>query len=121
MNNKIGEKEKLVFQRIGEGLRRKDSHVRFGKMMSSPGLKAKGRVFAFYWKRSMVFRLGEEFDPHRFGLARTTLLNPFKTKGPLKGWYVVDNREQHLWRRLAGRALKHTMERVPAQKRKRPG
>ncbi len=82
--------------------------VERGKMMSSPGLKCNGKVFAFHCKDGMGFRLGQGFDPVAFGLENPKLLNPFKTKGPLKGWYIVDEDQIEKWERLAKLALNFT-------------
>jgi hypothetical protein len=80
-----------------------------GKMMSSPGLKYKDKVFAFYYKETMGFRLGPEFNPEEFGLSGARPLSPFKFKPPLKGWYLVDRYESNSWETLASMALKYTM------------
>lgn len=82
--------------------------VFLGKMMSSPGLKCKDRVFAFYNKGEMGFKLGPEFDPSTFGLKNARPLNPFKTKPPLKGWYVVSADEYSFWGILTTMALEYT-------------
>ncbi|NNF20849.1 MAG: hypothetical protein HKN67_02820 [Saprospiraceae bacterium] len=80
-----------------------------GKMMSSPGLKYNNKIFAFYHKETMGFRLGPDFKPGSFGLMNAKPLSPFKTKPPLKGWYVVDHNESNLWEDLTELALEFTM------------
>ena len=82
--------------------------VILGKMMSSPGLKYRNKVFAFYHKEEMGFRLGPKFDPVKFGLLNAKPLNPFKTKPPLKGWFVISAEESKLWEPLAEMALDFT-------------
>ncbi len=96
------------FERIVAQFTAMESNVHPGKMMSAPGLKYKDKVFAFLAKDGMGFRLGREFDPVAFGLINAKPLNPFKTKGPLKGWYVVDADEIDQWESLAARALAFT-------------
>lgn len=79
-----------------------------GPMMSSPGLKFNNKVFAFYHKNTMGFRLGPQFDPVAFGLVNPQPLSPFKTKPPLKGWYIIDEVESNTWKELAELALDFT-------------
>lgn len=67
--------------------------IETGTMMSSPGLQFKGKNFMFMWEHRMVFRLGRDFDPASEGIHHYELLNPFKTKPPLKDWFVLT--EQH--------------------------
>jgi hypothetical protein len=78
-------------------------------MMSSPGLKYNNKVFAFYHKGNMGFRLGPQFSPPQHGIKFAKPLSPFKTKPPLKGWYVIDQIEKDLWPVLAEMALEFTM------------
>lgn len=95
--------DRLVAQFTGA-----DTDVHLGKMMSAPGLKFKDKVFAFHAKEGMGFRLGAAFDPDTFGLKEAAPLNPFKTKGPLKGWFVINTNEIGHWEELAGQALAFT-------------
>jgi hypothetical protein len=77
-------KEEKFFNSIVSSYLKKDKKISSGKMMSSPALKFNSKVFAFFYENQMCFRLGEEFDPKSFGVKKVKLLNPFKTKGPLK-------------------------------------
>lgn len=81
------------------------AEVILGKMMSSPGLKYNNRVFAFFHKEQMTFKLGDDFDPASWGLTDVGPLSPFKTKPPLKGWLVVGSLHQDQWPTLAELAL----------------
>lgn len=72
-----------------------------GKMMSSPGVKYNNKVFVFYFKKDMVFRLGDEFSPLTNNIKNPRLLNPFKNKPPLKGWYVIDFEQKDKWENLS--------------------
>ncbi len=99
---------KSEFERIVATLTADDSNVSLGKMMSSPGLKYGDKVFAFQAKEAMGFRLGPDFDPIAFERAELEPLNPFKTKGPLKGWFVVDESGSAAWEELANMALVFT-------------
>jgi hypothetical protein len=84
--------------------------VILGKMMSSPGLKYRDKVFAFFHKGEMGFRLGPEFDPVKFGVLNAKPLSPFKTKPPLKGWYLVAAEESNSWDILAEMAMDFTVK-----------
>ena len=82
--------------------------VHLGKMMSSPGLKVNNKVFAFYHKETMGFRLGKNFDAPKYGLKTARWLSPFKTKPPLKAWYIIDFSEADFWEELASMAMEFT-------------
>ncbi|MEQ9220019.1 MAG: hypothetical protein RLO17_18335 [Cyclobacteriaceae bacterium] len=82
--------------------------VETGNMMSSPGLKYNNKVFAFFYKKKMGFRLGPNFDTQKWGLKNPEPLSPFKTKPPLKGWLMIDQNEMDLWEPLAEMALTFT-------------
>ncbi|MEM7349086.1 MAG: hypothetical protein AAF485_33065 [Chloroflexota bacterium] len=97
-----------VFEQIVEVLLATQEGVTLGKMMSSPGLKYDNKVFAFYHKETMCFRLGKAFDPHEMGSKTAQFLSPFKNKPPMKAWFVIDATEQDLWFPLAERALLFT-------------
>lgn len=76
-----------------------------GKMMSSEGITYKTKVFAFYYKDAMVFKLGKGYDPSTIGIEEWEWLNPFKKKPPLKGWFIIKDAYQDRWTELAGIAL----------------
>ena len=94
-----------VYLGIVERLSSENPDVFPGKMMSSPGLKYKGKVFVFFHKPEMGFRLGPDFDPDVSGLETIRLLSPFKTKAPLKGWFLIGESESERWEQLAEQAL----------------
>ena len=79
-------------------------------MMSSPALKYNDKVFAFFYNRQMCFRLRQNFDPKILKIKKFKLLNPFKTKGPLKGWYVIAKAESGKWKTLTQKALEFTKQ-----------
>ena len=72
-----------------------------GKMMSSPGVKYNNKVFVFYLKKEMIFRLGDEFSPLAYNIKNPRLLDPFKNKPPLKGWFIVDFNQKDRWEELS--------------------
>ncbi len=98
----------ILFNQIAEKFTSQDDGVILGKMMSSPGLKVNDKVFAFYGKGGMGFRLGGDFDIEKFGITTAKPLSPFKTKPPLKGWYIIEETESNLWETLAEMALQFT-------------
>lgn len=95
----------LQFNRIVDEMTEQLPDVSAGPMMSSPGIKYKGKVFAFFMKDEMGFRLGKETDPNELGITAWKPLNPFKNKGPLPGWFVVSNTHSDRWEDLATYAL----------------
>ena len=97
--------EKRLYE-IAENLMKKESNVTLGKMMSSPGIKYKNKVFAFYYNKEMVFKLGKEFDPASFKIEKFSYLSPFKNKPPMMAWFVITLEDEDKWEALAGEALK---------------
>jgi hypothetical protein len=97
--------EKNFFS-IGEKLSEENNNVSIGKMMSSPGIKYKDRVFAFYYKGQMVFKLGRDFDLPSIGISEFSLLSPFRTKPPLADWFEIPSEYKDRWEELARIALK---------------
>jgi hypothetical protein len=85
-----------------------DQDVNLGKMMSSPGLKYKDKVFAFYHKETMGFRLGPNFNSDKIGLKNAKPLSPFKKKPPLKGWFIIEQYESDTREMLAEMSLEYT-------------
>ena len=96
-----------TFETIADEISRRHDHVERGKMMSSPGIKYKDKVFAFFWKDAMVFKLGKNFDPDSVGLEEWEHLNPFKNKGPMRAWYVVPEMQRDHWLELTRLALEY--------------
>ena len=83
----------------------KKNGVAKGKMMSSPALKCKGKVFAFYHNEEMGFKLGKEFEPKEHGLKDWSYLSPFKNKPPMKAWFMIPYSEKAHWESLTSLAL----------------
>lgn len=83
----------------------KNKGVAPGKMMSSTAIQCKGKVFSFYHKNKMTFKLGKDFDPDAYGLHGWAYLSPFKNKPPMTGWIVVPFEEKEHWEALADLAL----------------
>lgn len=96
------------FERIVVAFTAADSNVTLGRMMSAPGLKFGDKVFAFLAKEGMGFRLGRDFDPADYSDTELEPLNPFKTKGPLKGWFTIRPEQSGQWEEFARRALTFT-------------
>ncbi len=104
------DKEEKLFFEIAEDLANNNDDVSIGKMMSSPGIKFKTKVFAFYYNKEMVFKLGKEFDPAIFEIEKFSFLSPFKNKPPMKGWFQITWEDNGRWEALAEEALKTMKE-----------
>nr|WP_299386053.1 hypothetical protein [Allomuricauda sp.] len=93
------------FLDIRAGLCLKEADVTEGKMMSSPAIHYRKKVFAFFSKQDkMVFKLGSDYPIKELDL-KCSEFNPFKNKGPLKGWFEVDHQYRDSWEKLARIAL----------------
>jgi hypothetical protein len=102
----LGEdKEEQRFRSIAALLTSENSAITLGKMMSEPALHYQGKVFAFYYSKKMVFRLGRDFQPESFDIQHYSLLAPFKTKPPMVDWFEIPFDEQHRWEELSRYAL----------------
>ncbi|MCE7734832.1 MAG: hypothetical protein GPJ54_08155 [Candidatus Heimdallarchaeota archaeon] len=99
------ENEKLVFNDITAKLCQSNRDIGEGKMMSSPGINYKNKVFAFYHDKEMIFKLGKGYDIESEGVYAYKFLNPFKNKPPMKGWFVVSATEVENWQKLADIAM----------------
>ncbi|WP_339711062.1 hypothetical protein [uncultured Kriegella sp.] len=82
-----------------------DPEVTEGKMMSSPAIHYKNKVFAFFSRRNtMVFKLGKNYPLQELDVPLHEF-NPFKKRGPLLGWYEVKYTDHHKWMALTSKAL----------------
>jgi hypothetical protein len=106
------DKEEKLFREITGVLAGSEADVEEGRMMSSPGIKYRNKVFAFYHNREMIFKLGRDFDPGADGIKNFNILSPFKNKAPLYDWFHIPYTESHKWHDLARVAL----ERMKGQK-----
>lgn len=98
------EEERETFEQIVDRLGQEEG-VTPGRMMSSPGIKYKNKVFAFYWNQEMTFKLGKDFQPETFQLKSYQWLSPFKNKPPMKAWFQIPYTEHEKWEGLAHHAL----------------
>ncbi|MDA3952458.1 MAG: hypothetical protein PF485_02355 [Bacteroidales bacterium] len=99
------EKERVFYNELVEKIISNFKGTYEGKMMSSPGVKFNNKVFVFYFKKDMVFRLGDEFSPLAFAIKNPRLLDPFKNKPPLKGWFVIGYDQKDRWEELSDLAF----------------
>ncbi len=90
-----------VFNGILQEITRDYPHVHLGNMMRSPALALENKVFAFYHRQSMVFKLDEHALFYKEKFSGAGYLSPFKNKPPMKGWVVVPADYQHHWKSLA--------------------
>jgi len=95
------------FEDIGARLIDEGEHIAFGKMMSAPAITYKGKVIAFYRKKSgaMAFRVGKDFDVSEQNIPGAGELNPFKNRPAMKGWLNVDDEGNDHWGQLVRHAL----------------
>ncbi len=98
-------KSETRFFEIANILSGEDSHISTGKMMSSPGIKYKTKVIAFYHQDEMVIRLGKGTDLEALGIKNPKFLNPFKHKPPMTGWVCFSYDDHERWEEFARIAL----------------
>ncbi|MEX0314117.1 MAG: hypothetical protein AB3N18_08065 [Allomuricauda sp.] len=93
------------FMEIREQFCIKYPEVTEGKMMSSPAIHYKSKVFAFFSrKQKMVFKLGKGYPLNELDV-EISEFNPFKNKKPLSGWYEVEYKYHKNWEGLTQLAL----------------
>ena len=95
----------IIFNDLTNKLSSKYENVEPGKMMSSPGITYKSKVFAFFYNDKMVFRLGRNFNIEKAAVSEYELLSPFKNKPPMADWFVISATDQQKWELLAEAAL----------------
>jgi len=98
------------FHAVAAQLISENGAITFGNMMSAPALQWQGKVFAFYYGKQMVFRLGRAFVPEQHGIAHYHLLSPFKTKPPMVDWFEIPFTDHQRWEELARLALIRLLE-----------
>ena len=98
------ESENRFFE-IANILSGEDKKITIGNMMSSPGIKYKNKVIAFYHKDEMVFRVGKEADLAELGITKPKFLSPFKSKPPMTGWICLGYGERSKWDKISRFAL----------------
>ena len=96
-----------IFNRIAEKLAAEEG-VSLGKMMHSPAIKVQGKVFAFFHKGAMIFKLDQQTDLFMAKFPGSGYLSPFKNKPPMKGWLNVPAEFSDNWENLAFEAMKTT-------------
>lgn len=77
------------FIQIRKAFLEKNNNAQEAKMMHAPGIGYNKKVFLFYFKDTMIFKLGKEFVPESEGITNWEYLNPFKNKAPMKAWFVI--------------------------------
>lgn len=85
---KILESELYFFQ-LRKFFIEENSEVNEAKMMHAPAIGFGKKVFSFYFKEAMIFKLGKDFNPEKEGITNWEHLNPFKNKPPMKAWFVI--------------------------------
>ena len=93
------------FFEIASILSGEDKNIITGNMMSSPGIKYKNKVIAFYHRNEMIFRVGKEADLVKLGIRKPKFLSPFKSKPPMTGWICLGYGERSNWEKICRFAL----------------
>ena len=93
------------FFEIASLLSGEDKKITLGNMMSSPGIKYKNKVIAFYHRDEMVFRIGKGADFVKLGIRKTKFLSPFKSKPQMTGWICLGYGERVIWEKISRAAL----------------
>lgn len=97
--------EEKIFEKIADQLVETEQGVERGPMMSAPGIKYKGKVFAFFYKGEMTFKLGKDFNPAANNITSFSYLSPFKNKAPMKAWFQIPVELSDRWEELSKLAL----------------
>lgn len=100
----INDSENRFFE-IASILSGEDKNIITGNMMSSPGIKYKNKVIAFYHQNEMVIRLGKGADLKSLKINNPKFLNPFKHKPPMTGWICFSYKDHERWEKLCRVAL----------------
>lgn len=104
--------ERILFETIADSLAADHKKVERGPMMSSPGIRYKQKNFAFFHNNEMTFKLGKAFHAKAHGIKKIKHLSPFKTKPPLKSWFIIAPDQSDLWSDLADLALDYIKKEV---------
>ncbi len=94
-----------LFKEIAEKILQKHEGTHMGKMMSAEGIQWNKKNFACYYQEAMIFKLGKDFNPESYGLTDWHFLSPFKTKPPMKAWFVIGPKDKDQWWVLTELAL----------------
>ncbi len=94
-----------LFDSIAQEFASGDAGITKSKMMGSPCLKVRGKMFAVYWRDAMIFKLAG--DAHKNALARkgAQLFDPSEMNRPMKEWVVVPYAHKAKWRAFTESAL----------------
>ena len=98
-------KGEKLFNKIADEMASTIPKCERGPMMSAPGIKYNGKVFAFFHEEEMTFKLGKDFDPVANDISYYSYLSPFKNKPPMKAWFQIPEELSHRWEELAQLAL----------------
>lgn len=93
------------FYQIFDLLSKKEPDISIGKMMSSPGIKYKSKVIAFYHDDEMIFRIGKRIDLTKHGIKNPRYLSPFKSKSSMTGWICLSFSYEKRWDEFAATAI----------------
>ncbi len=98
--------ETALFEEIYDHMIDNYKEVSSGKMMSSPALCFRKKVFAFFHQDKMTFKLGRDFIPEDMGINKWAPLSPFKNKAPMYDWFTISYENHTQWKNLCEMAMK---------------
>lgn len=93
------------YKQVAEDSLQQFPEADYGKMMSAEAIIVNKKVFAFFYKNEMCFRLGENFPIADYNLDQWHHLNPFKKKVAMKAWFCISEQDSRHWKNSA---KKHT-------------
>ncbi|MCB0403524.1 MAG: hypothetical protein KDD51_01975 [Bdellovibrionales bacterium] len=99
--------EQKKYNRIAASLLKKDDNVGAGKMFGKECLKFKGKAFAAFHQKKMVFKIAGKAHETAMGLKGSKLWDPSGKKRPMKEWVQVPVAHEKDWPKLAGLALEY--------------
>lgn len=98
-------RSEVFFFEIANTLSGEDKNISMAKMMSSPGIKYKTKMIAFYHQDELVIRLGKSADLDALGIKTPKFLNPFKHKPSMTGWICFSYDDHESWEEFARIAI----------------
>ncbi|MDX1479621.1 MAG: hypothetical protein R3301_18040 [Saprospiraceae bacterium] len=93
------------FLQLIHNLEQDYTHLTRTRMLSSPAIEYKGRVFAFCQRGQMVIKLGSDEQLIGLGVRATPGYQPFMNQVVLSQWREVPFYYREDWREIAEMAL----------------
>jgi len=94
-------KEEQVFNDMGQSMKDTEASQMFGK----PCFKIKGKAFACFFEKCMVFKLTGKIHEEAMALDGSKLFDPSGKKRPMKEWVQVPYDYQDQWKKFTKAAF----------------